>query len=83
MISKSRPEPRSGSHSSLEPRYDFKATLSLEVIPIALLLYPGLSLVVKFTVSPDPRIDFYTALLSFVLIYSSSNLVVISMGALL
>lgn len=43
------------------------------MVPIALLLYPGFSLVVKFTVSPEPRIDFYTALLSLVMINSSSE----------
>ena len=59
----SHPEPRSDSHSSLERRYNFKVTLSLEVITIALSLYPGVSLEVKLTVSPEPRIDFYTAFL--------------------
>ena len=59
----SHPEPRSDSHSSLERRYNFKVTLSLEVITIALSLFPSVSLEVKLTVSPEPSIDFYTAFL--------------------
>ena len=66
------PEPRNDSHSSLEPRYKFKVTLSLEVIPIALLLYCSLSLAMKLTISPEPYIDLCTALLDVLRIVSGA-----------